>query len=114
MLTPVRELPSDAPAPRSRVTLGTVALVAFAVLAALALWVATAGAERRGLRQLDPAARAALLERTVANLRTTCARDAPAALSGWCRDQARFALDFDECGGACRATARETLRTPAR
>jgi hypothetical protein len=34
--------------------------------------------------------------------------------SRWCRDQADFALQFDECDEACRATAREVLRTPTR
>jgi hypothetical protein len=76
----------------------------------VALW--SSGRERRALERLDPAARSALLARTVADLRAVCRGDG--LPTDWCRRQADFALLFDECDGACRATAHEVLRAPTR
>jgi len=91
--------------------LGFAALIAAAVLGA----IVSAGSDRREIERLDPATRAGLVERTVADLRSACNRNKGAtAPSGWCRDQAEFVLHFDECRAGCRATAREVLRVSPR
>ncbi len=72
------------------------------------------GGERRAIARLDPPTRAAVLARTLEDLRSVCLRPDAAHPASWCRQQAEFALSFDECDAACRAAAREVLRVPTR
>ncbi len=72
------------------------------------------GGERRALARLDPPTRAALLARTLDDLRSVCLRPDATHPASWCRRQAEFALEFDTCDDACRAAVREVLRVPTR
>jgi len=104
--------PSDGEADRNRPTLVWRSRVpialSFGVAAiALVLWLVTSRSDPAALRQLPPGERAALVERTLSNLREICRgggrpRD-------FCRDQARILLDLPECRSACQAEAREEL-----
>ncbi len=91
------------------------ALVLAIVLMALVASVWSSwGGERRAVARLDPATRAAVLARTLEDLRSVCLRPDAAHPATWCRQQAEFALAFEECDTACRASAREVLRVPTR
>jgi hypothetical protein len=80
------------------------AVGAGAALVGLAFWLFTAPTE---LRRLPSQERAALAERTLANLRDICrGNDRP---RDFCRDQANLLLDLPECGQACRTEARDEL-----
>jgi hypothetical protein len=82
--------------------------VAFAVAAlALVMWIATSRSGPAALRQLPAGERAALVERTLSNLREICrAGDRP---RDFCREQARLLLGLPECGPNCQAEARDEL-----
>lgn len=83
--------------------------VAFGVaLVALVLWFLTAPSAPATLRQLPPEQRAALVERTLENLRDVCGR--PDRPRDFCREQASLVLRLPECGPACQALARDELR----
>jgi hypothetical protein len=71
-----------------------------------------AGSEARALRGLPAAARSALYARTLENLSMVCAE--PRDLRDFCDTQARLALEFPECDGACVELARTSLRQPTR
>ena len=76
-----------------------------AVLAAVALLVWWQGSEQRAIRNLPAVERAALYERTLANVRSVCASP-DLALDEYCREQTRILLEFPECDDACREAAR--------
>jgi hypothetical protein len=84
----------------------------FLALAALAASVWWGASERRALRAVPLDERAALLSRTVEDLRSHCREGRPAALDEHCRELASFAARFDECRGECEALVRPLL-TPA-
>lgn len=116
--TRLRLIAAAAPAPApagaalaTRRALWVFAPLTFLVLIALLLG---SGEEERALRRLPPAERAALYDRTLENLQTVCVGDRGHELRDLCRGQAQLALLFPECDTACRATAREVLRTPTR
>lgn len=90
------------------------ALAAIAGLGLLVLLLLRATAEERALARLPRAERGALYQRTLDNVRTTCAGERGRELRELCRGQAELVLLFPECDGACQATARELLRTPTR
>jgi len=83
--------------------------IAFGVaLAAVVALFTSQDATGSRLRALPPAQRAAVLERTVGNLRDVCrANDRPRE---FCKAQAELALSLPECTEACRSLAREELR----
>jgi hypothetical protein len=85
------------------------ALVAVALLAVLVASFAGRSSERRALRELPADERTALLARIVEDLRQSCGPGRPDALRDHCREQAAFALQFDECRGECDALARREL-----
>jgi hypothetical protein len=88
-----------------------VAVVAAAIVAVL-VGVARDG---RGLRDLPPEQRSALLSRTVDELRQYCGEGRPDALRQHCRDLASFASQFEECRGECEALVhRELTPVPTR
>jgi hypothetical protein len=97
-------VPNDAAGEAPRRSLKTVVL-SLAVLVALATWVWWQGSEQRALHNLPAAERAALYERTLANVQTVCASSDP-ALDGYCREQARILLELPECDEPCRALGR--------
>jgi hypothetical protein len=66
-------------------------------------------ARRRALRALPAQQRAAVLARTVDELRDTCGPGAPDALRDHCRELASFAAQFDDCRGECDALVRRQL-----
>lgn len=87
-------------------------LAALAILVSLALALAggtIASSPRGALRDLPAQRRAALLSRTVGELREACGEDRPAALRSHCRELASFAASFDECDGACVKLVRRAL-----
>jgi hypothetical protein len=95
-----------------RTYLWIVAAVALATLAAIAS-IATSG--RRGLAGVPPEQRAALLSRTVDELRQFCGAGRAAALEDHCRELASFAARFEECSGECERLVRPYLTpTPTR
>jgi len=83
-------------------------LLAAAAAAALGLWIWSAGAPVREVRELAPAQRRALAERTLANVREVCAPHEPRPRD-LCRDQATLLLELPECDAECAATARNEL-----
>ncbi len=90
------------------------------VLAALACLPIAAGAflrateQERALARLPRAERIALYHRTMDTLHSVCAAEGRHDLRDLCRAQAELALLLPECDAACRAAAREQLRTPTR
>jgi hypothetical protein len=78
--------------------------VAGALVLGVGLWVWCAGAEQRAIRRLPRDERIALFQRTLENVRSTCADDDP-ALGAYCADQARILLLFAECDASCRELA---------
>lgn len=88
-------------------------VVAGLVLAVLWLWSQTA--EQRAIRHLPAPERKALYERTLSTLRSPCGSwQRSNGLAEFCRDQARFVLEFPECDTACEVLAREYLNTPSK
>ena len=108
--TPGREADLDHPTLvwRSRVPIA----LSFGVAAvAFVLWLVTGRSDPAALRQLPGTARAALVERTLSNLREICrGADRP---RDFCRDQARILTGLPECGPGCQAEAREELMADA-
>jgi hypothetical protein len=76
------------------------------VLATLVGVLASRSPRDRGLRALPPEQRAALLSRTVDELRQFCGPGHAPALDEHCRDLAAFTARFEECRGECEALAR--------
>jgi len=95
-----------------QLTVGLLAIVF--VLGAFWAWIWLRGDEARGLRALQPDVRAALYQRTLANLRKVCGPGAPSGLESFCEHQARFAVQFDECDSACFSLARVEPTRPTR
>jgi len=89
-------------------------LLALALL--LAVWWWWGGrAERVAIADLDPQERAALYQRTLQNLRSTCEPpERPRGLDDYCRRQADFILKFPECDSACRSLANRQSNQPSR
>ena len=113
----VADLPAASPAhaaARSAPSRLGWAVAGLATVAALGGAWAHATGEERGIRRLPPPERAALYQRTLDTLRSVCAGGRRNDLRALCRGQAELALLFPECDGACRATARERLRTNPR
>lgn len=97
----------DGPTPAWRSRL-PVAVASGVALVALVLWFLTAPSAPATLRQLPPQQRAALVERTLENLRDVCGR--PDRPRDFCREQADLVLRLPECGPSCQALARDELR----
>ncbi|HET7825881.1 MAG TPA: hypothetical protein VFK90_11135, partial [Anaeromyxobacter sp.] len=81
-------------------SLGILAPVAALVIFALGLLRATS--EERALTKLPPAERAAVVQRTLDNLRSVCAGERGRELRDFCRGQAQLVLPFPECDAACQ------------
>jgi hypothetical protein len=76
--------------------------------------VRAADGEARAARELPAATRSALYARTIENLASVCGDPRSTGLPEFCHAQARLALAFPECDGACVALARTSLRQPTR
>lgn len=83
-----------------------------AVVVAGLLALATTGSERRVFTRMDPSERAALFERTRANVAVLCRGDP--ALRDACRDEAQLLLQLPECDGACQAAVAAARPAPTR
>ncbi len=70
-------------------------------------WVWAKEAERRAVRKLPAAERAAVYERTLRNVETVCVP--PQGLSNYCESQARFLAAFPECDAGCKRLVRQVL-----
>lgn len=106
---PTRLVPRAPPRSRAtgrRVYLAVIAAVVLAAVAAIAL---TLRAGPSGLRGLPAEERAALVTRTVDELRQYCGPGRAPALEDHCRELASFAARFDECRGECEALVRPLL-----
>jgi hypothetical protein len=79
-------------------------LLALSLLIAIGVWIWWQGSERRAIRNLPVYERAALYQRTLANVKTVCG-SSDLALEEYCRDQARLLLEFPECDDVCREMA---------
>ena len=97
---------------RKQIGVGVLAILC--VLGAFWLWIWLRGDEARGIRALPPEVRAGLYQRTLANLREVCGARAPVGLESYCEQEARFAVQFDECDSACFALARVEPTRPTR
>lgn len=90
--------------------------IAFGLLA-LVMLLAYAFFPRDGakeIRDLPSNERAAFIERTVATLRTTCARTTGPSLTSYCAEQAAIVLRLPECDVSCRALATKFTSKPTR
>jgi type VI protein secretion system component VasK len=84
--------------------IGARIVLALALVALAAYWIWSLQSERRAIRNLPPAERAALYERTLADVTKVCA-SSDASLDAYCQEQARVLLSLPECDGACRELA---------
>ncbi len=103
---------SQAAGPMGRSTPGRrsrTAIAAASGVAALGLvfWVLSGGPGPAAPRSLPPQERAALAQRTLANLREVC--HLPDRPREFCREQASLLLGLRECGDSCRADAQAVL-----
>jgi hypothetical protein len=92
------------PSPR---TLAWIA-VAVALLGLAVYWVWQKEAERRAVRNLPPAERSALFQRTLQNVQSVCVQPRD-GLSDYCESQANFLAAFPECDAACDTMVRRVL-----
>jgi hypothetical protein len=86
-----------------------VAALAVAIASALYAVLSGPSSERRAIREMPREERAALLSRTVTELREFCRPGRPDALADHCRELASFASRFDDCQGECEALVRREL-----
>jgi hypothetical protein len=106
--------PALAPHRPARSALAGAALLGgLLVLATGYVWW-SGGGEGREIRDLPPAQRHALYERTMENLKTVCDPAPGRSVREFCRGQAALALEFPECDDACRTTARRHMSLPRR
>lgn len=102
---PLRPIPLPRP-PRGaerRLYLAVVAVLAIATVLAMG-WSIVSGPDT--VRGLPLEQRAALLSRTLDELRHSCGNARGTALDAHCRELASFAARFDECRGECEALVR--------
>lgn len=66
------------------------------------------------LRELPPAERHALYQRTIETLRSTCTHDNGPLLDEHCREQAELVARFEECDRDCYELARRFAQKPTR
>lgn len=97
---------------RSERVLGGLIVAVFLALAAMWLWQLTR--PRRSVEALPDAERAALYQRTLETLRTSCSADHGVDLSEYCQQQAEFIVEFDACDADCRALARRFSKPASR
>lgn len=88
-------------------------LIVALITAVFGVWVWESARSDRAARNLPPAERIALYERTLETLQTTCAHADDVELVKFCRQQAEFVLRLRECDDACHELARVHL-APAR
>lgn len=111
---PLHGEPVDARAQRT--AHATTTLVLSLLLAGVvALVVSRRAEESSAIHEIPAAQRALLYESTRRALETGC-RPAtrPAGLEDYCDAQARFIVQFEECGTGCRALAQQASRQPHR
>jgi len=82
----------------------------------LALWLWSRSAEMRAVRELPASDRRALYERTLQTLQSAPCNSRPRAdeLREFCRQQAEFIVQFQECDQTCSLAAKRYLINPAR
>jgi hypothetical protein len=102
--------PPTAPSAR-RAALSAIAVGSLLVVVAGTWWWTSAG-EGREIRELPPAQRHGLYQRTMENLKTVCDPAPGRSVREFCRTQATLALEFPECDDDCRRTARRHLSLP--
>jgi hypothetical protein len=79
------------------------------VLAAAVAFGFSIATGRNTVRGLPLEQRAALLSRTLDDLRQSCGNARATALEDHCRELASFAAQFDECRGECEALVRPLI-----
>lgn len=88
-------------------------IVAGLIMAVVLIWSQTA--EQRAIRHLPASERKALYERTLSTLRSPCSSSQRSnGLADFCRDQARFVLEFPECDTPCNVLAKQYLNAPSK
>lgn len=86
-----------------------VAVLLALTVALVVLSVVCAGREQRALRDLPATERAALYQRTRANLTGLCAPPHAEVLARFCGEEALVIVSLPECDVACRAMAQPFL-----
>lgn len=95
---------------RERLRLGALLLLIALLVAGLALGSRQMGAKQRGLRDISPAERQALLHRELESLRTLCARRPRDSIwDAQFQARAAFVLEFPGCNPGCQSFARSNL-----
>jgi hypothetical protein len=105
--------PFASPRP-ARSALAGAALLGGVLAIATGSWWWSSGGERREIRELPPAQRHALYQRTLENLKTICDPAPGRSVRDFCRNQAALALEFPECDDDCRRLARRHMSLPRR
>ena len=78
------------------------------VVLVLALIIGAWQCDERQIAHLDPVARRALFDRTMANV-ATCTTEEAVRTSEFCAEQARFARLFPECDADCQLRTKQWL-----
>jgi hypothetical protein len=90
-------------------------LAVLVVVAALAAFLWSLGAEQRAIGRMDPAARRAVYEQAYGELQRLCgAGPRDDALEKRCADQSQFVLQFPECDASCQELARRHMPHPTK
>jgi hypothetical protein len=97
-------LPAEQAKPVMRGRLVKRAAILALVAGTIFLLVWSGGAERRAIQDMSAVERRALFERTLQNLRMVCSPPVD-AMRDYCTEQARLALEFQECDRDCEALA---------
>jgi hypothetical protein len=104
--------PSPPPAASGRRALFS-AIATGALLVLLSgYWWWTSSGEGREIRDLPPAQRKGLYQRTMENLKTICDPAPGRSMREFCRRQAALAVEFPECDDDCHRIARRHLSLP--
>jgi cytochrome b pre-mRNA-processing protein 3 len=98
-----------APAEQRTLPFASVVTVALVVLLSVGLIAWHHRRAQAELQSMPTVERAALYERTLSTLRTTCPHADGVQLHDYCQEQAIFVSRFPECDAQCQATCREFL-----
>jgi cytochrome b pre-mRNA-processing protein 3 len=93
----------------------TAAVAVVVVSIGALLWLWGGDAERKAIGRLPLSERQALYQRTLVTLRASCdPGKRPSGLDEFCRQQAKFLIQFPECDAACTKLVRSQRREPTR
>ena len=101
--------PATQPAAR-RMIRAVLALIAgsLVVLLLVLVWLSSRAADQRAIRALPPIERMALYTRTMGNIEALCV-DYNSSFSDYCKREAEFISNFEECDVSCQVLVRRIL-----